>query len=335
MARTTEAGDVDLAFRLVIAINVNGVPWNETALGWAEAASVMSGAEEHVLLPDVLNWAAWNAVNHAEYERGRDLVAAMYAAEERLGVEPAAQRMHGPTTLALFTGAFDEATGLAERWIALGRAADDDYQVVQGLTILAATQMTFDGELAARTAQEAVELGRQVGAPGILSWALSVLSSLIVAALDSDRVSIVDEAAEYALLVGNGHAAAHTLAMAAVLYRGLGEPRIALEKAIAAGAEARRVGSRLGLATADFAAAGALLDLGELDAGVMLIAHEGTIDTREWGSLPGDRRGELRAAALDALGAERVAELELSGAQLTDDGALDLARTAAERSLRV
>jgi hypothetical protein len=145
----------------------------------------------------------------------------------------------------------------------------------------------------------------------------------------------VDEAAEYTILVGNGHAAAHTLGMAAILYRGLREPRIALEKAVAAGVEARRVGSRLGLATADFAAAGALLDLGEFDAAVMLMAHAGTIDTRDWVGRPGEMRAELRAAALEALGAERVAELEHSGAQLTDDGALDLARSATERALRV
>ena len=126
-------------------------------------------------------------------------------------------------------------TALAERWVALGRAADDDYQVVQGLTILAAAQMTFDGELAARTAEEAVDLGRRVGTPGILSWALSVLSTFVVDAGEPDRVSIVDEAAEYAALVGNGHAVAHCLAMAALLYRDAGEPRVALEKAIASG----------------------------------------------------------------------------------------------------
>ena len=273
IARTTEAGEVDLAFRLVTATNVNGVVWSETALGWAEAAAEMPGGEDHPLLPDVLNFATWNAVNHAELERGRELVDAMYAAEERLVVEPAARRMHGPTTLALFSGLLEEAAALAERWVTLGRAADDDYQVVQGLTILAAAQMTFDVELASRAADEAVDLGRQVGAPGILSWALSVLVSLVVEAGRSDRVSIVDEAAEYAALVGNGHAVAHTLAMAAVLYRDLGEPRVALEKVVASGNEARRVGSRFSLVTAHYVAANVLIDLGESETAVMLAAH--------------------------------------------------------------
>jgi hypothetical protein len=312
---------------------VNGVQLSETALGWAEAAAAISGAEDHPLLPDVLNWAAWNAVSHAELERGRELVDAMYAAEERLGVEPAARRMHGPTTLALFSGQFEEATALAERWVALGRAANDDYQVVQGLTILAASQMSFDGEVATRTAEEAVDLGRRVGTPGPLSWALSVFCSLVVEEGRPDRVSIVDEAAEYAALVGNGHGAAHTLAMAALLYRDLGEPRVALEKAVASGNEARRVGSRLVVGTALFAAATALFDLGERDAAVMLAAHAGTIDPREWFGHMGELRRELFAAARDALGVERVAELEQRGAELTDDEALDLARDAAARAL--
>jgi predicted ATPase/class 3 adenylate cyclase len=335
VAWTTEAGEVDLAFRLVMATNVNGLSLSQTALGWAEAACAMPRTADHPMLPDVLGWAAWSAVNRADMDRSRELIAEMHAAEQRLNAEPSALRLQGPTTLALFGGEIAKSIEHAERWVELARAAADDYQLVQGLTILGSAYLIEDPELAVRTLEEAVDLGRSVGAPGILSWALSVLGTFLVETNRPEALSVLTEAAEYATLVGNAHAAAHALTMAASIHGGQGEHDVALRMAATACDEARRVGTRLGIGGALFATATSLSDLGDHESAVMLAAFATAIYSGQWAGRVEAARRDLLGAATDALGAERVAELDRRGTNLTDEEAATLARDASEHALRV
>jgi hypothetical protein len=190
-----------------------------------------------------------------------------------------------------------------------------------------------DPELAVPTLEEAVDLGRSVGAPGILSWALSVLGTVLVETDQPEALSVLAEAAKYATLVGNAHAASHALAMAASLHRGQGEHDVALRMAAEGCDEARRVGTRLGIGGALFVTATSLSDLGDHESAVMLAAYSSAIYSGQRTSRVEAAHRELLDAATDALGAERVAELDRRGTNLTDEEAATLARDATEHAL--
>jgi hypothetical protein len=75
--------------------------------------------------------------------------------------------------------------------------------------------------------------------------------------------------------------------------------------------------------------------LGDHESAVMLAASATAIYSGQWTGLVEAARRELLGAATDALGAERVAELDRRGTNLTDEEVATLARDATEHALRV
>ena len=123
--------------------------------------------------------------------------------------------------------------------------------------------------------------------------------------------------------------------MAALLHGGQGEHDVALRTAAAACDEARRVGTRLGIGSALFATATSLSDLGDHESAVILAACATAIYSGQWTGRLEAAMSALRSSATDALGGERVAELDRRGTNLTDEEAATLARDATEHALKV
>ena len=327
-------GNADLALRLVVATNVNGVRTSYTTHAWAEAAVLIPQAATHPLLPDALAWAAWSAVFRNDLERGRELVSAMNDAERRLGSPERPGRCQAPTTLALFSGHFEQAAEHAQHWVALARAAADEEQIVQSLTILTTVQ-AWRGELdtALSTGEAAVEAARRLGAPGLLSFALVGHGSNLVQrdrAGDPERARVVlDEAVELATVVGNHQAISAALMNTAFIRRQQGDHDAALRAALDAVETFHHIGSQGPVAPGLLLVAQILSDLGKHEPAVMLIGYADRVHEMPWtGGIDADRVAAL-AAATEALGEERVVELERRGASLAAAAAIELARQAA------
>jgi len=331
-------GDADLALRLVVATNVNGVRPSYTTHAWAEAAVLIPQAATHPLLPDALAWAAWSAVFRNDLDRSRELVTAMSDAERRLGSPERPGRCQAPTTLALFSGQFEEAAEHAQHWVALARAAGDDEQIVQSLTILTTVQ-AWGGELdvALSTGEAAVEAARRLGAPGLLAFALVGHGSNLVQRDrpgDSERaLAVLNEALELATVVGNHQAMSAVLINTAHIRRRQGDAAAALGAALDAVEMFHHIGSPGPVAPGLLTVAQILSDLGEHEPAVMLIGYADHVHRIPWtGELVADRTAAL-AAATEALGKEHLDELERRGATLDDAAAIELGRRAAQPAL--
>jgi len=338
MTWSAGAGDADLALRLVIATNVNAVRTSYTAHAWAEAAVAIPQAATHPLFPDALGWAAWSAVFRNDHDRGRELVLAMHDAERRLDSPPRPARCQAPATLALFSGQLEEAAEHAQRWVALARATNDDEQMVQSLTMLAGVQAfrrEFDVALA--TSEAAVEAARQLGAPGLLSFALAILGGQLRqrdGAGDLERaLAVLDEAVQVATLVGNQQAMNYVVFQTAMIRRRQGDHDAALHAVVDAAEAAHHIGNPAPAAVALRIAAYILSDLGEHEPAVTLIGYADRVIRApladEWAA----EQAAAIAAATETLGSERVTDLERRGAALDDAAAVELGRRAARHAL--
>jgi hypothetical protein len=257
------AGEADLALRLVVATNVNAVRTSYPALAWAETVAHMPAAIEHPLLPDALAWAAWSAVYRSDLDTGRHLIARMDEAERVLGTPPSPARYQARATLALFSGALEEAAHHAHAWVDLARATGDDYELVQALTVLASGPPDRLTDQTRAAAHEAVEVGRRVGAPGVLSFALIVLSSQYFVDDAPRALDTLTEAADVAALVGNDQGVSQARMMTAWLERQSGNSLAALRSAADALEHAQRIGAQHSVASAMLVGASALADRGE------------------------------------------------------------------------
>jgi tetratricopeptide (TPR) repeat protein len=338
MTWSAGTGEADLALRLVVATNVNAVRTSYTAHAWAEAAVVIPEAATHPLLPDALGWAAWGAVFRNDLDRGRELVIAMHDAERRLDSPERPGRCQAPATLALLSGQHEEAAEHAQRWVALARAADDEEQIVQSLTMLATVQ-SWRGEfdVALPTSRAAVEGARKLGAPGLLSFALAVLGSILHQrdrAGDPERaLAMLDEAVQVATLVGNQQAMGLVLFQTAMIRRQQGEHDAALRAALDAAEGANHIGTPGPAAVALLTAACILSDLGEHEPAVTLVGYADRVHAIPWIGELGAGRAAARGAATETLGNERVTDLERRGAALDDTAAIKLGRQAAQHAL--
>jgi predicted ATPase/class 3 adenylate cyclase len=319
--------DVDLGIRLVVAANVNGIRLSHVALDWAETVLDLPGVRDHPKFPEAVGWAAWAAVYRADMDRAAALVDELEAAFATSGTLRPAASYQSAITYALFTGDLDTAIARAEACAAAATRDGDDYQRVQALTMVAAASQQRDLAGATATMETAVELARRVGAPGILSWGLSVLG-VFLAESDPERALVVMlEAEALCRLVGNDYGAAQALAGRALAYRRLGDFEAELRANRRAWEFATAVGARLSVAIGLAGAAFALADLGDIDSAVRLLGYSGTVFHDFWGT--GEPyRAEVLASALGALGPDRVDALTREGATLSDEAAVALAERA-------
>ena len=325
--------DLDLALSLLLAVCVNGIDLGYLALGWAESAARSQEVDRHPLGPSLLAQAAWNSVMHGHMDRGREYEARRLASQAALGIEPRAADLQAPATLALFAGDLDTAGDRAREWIALARADDDRYELVQGLTMLPAA-LAADVPSAVAAVEEAVAEARRLGNPSSLSWALSVYTLFLSFLSDAEpaaAIEVFEEAAALDRATGNQQGLASALGALAAAYVKLGDTQRGLEAHIGALQQALQVGDHFSLAGQLATHAVALSELGVYEASsVVTGASDALNGDRGWYGSFSELRTRSMAACETALGNEPVAALRARGAAMPADEAVAFAIEAAE-----
>ncbi len=189
---------------------MNGIDIGYLALTWAELVAGAPGVDEHPLGPALLAQAAWSAVMVGRLDEARTLEARRVAAEAALGLAPNPANFQAPATIALFSGDLAAAAEHARRWIAVAREAGDQYETVQGLSILPAT-LVEDVPAGLRVIEQAVDEARRLGNPSSLSWALTVFG-LFLTEVDPQRaIDVCEEAVALGTASGNQQGVASAL----------------------------------------------------------------------------------------------------------------------------
>lgn len=191
MNTAVDAGDVDLAFRILLGIpsmNVQGgfgfQPPPEPALG-------LPGASDHPQYPSILAIAAGRAAGHGETERAERLLEEATVAAVRQGTDPEdlfdAWNSNARILIALNRGSWHEAAveaeRTAERWRSLGRLTEAAAYLISAAQSHA---MAGDPGIGLPFATEGLNLARESGMPYLISLSHAVLANVLVER-DSER----------------------------------------------------------------------------------------------------------------------------------------------------
>jgi len=325
--------DLDVALPIILSVCVNGIALGYTALALAETAAAVPQVDRHPLGPALLAQAAWGALLHGRLDAAIECDVRRADAERALGLTPIPSNFQAPGTIALFSGEPARALDLAHEWVATARAAADGYEVVQGLTFMAAG-LAGTGDLAAavRTMEEAVVEARRLANPSNLSWALTVYGIELVNAGDLARATpILEEAVAVGIEVGNQQGVGSALASFAYARVRLGDHLGGLATYLDAVDVQVRIGDRFVVdgTFAGLAHVFTLLGAHEPAAVVHGVADAVNDARPMWHELQ-DLRLQSIEECIVALGRDRYDELHARGMAMRDDDAVEYARRAAE-----
>jgi predicted ATPase/class 3 adenylate cyclase len=324
--------ELDLALPIVLSICVNGIALGYTALAWAETAAVVPEIDRHPLGPALLAQAAWSAVLNGRLDAAIEYDRRRVEGEQALGLTPIPANFQAPGTIALFSGEPARALDLAREWVGAARAAADTYEVVQGLTFMAAGLAgTGDTAGAVSTMEEAVAEARRLANPSNLSWALTVYGLELVNAGDLARATgVLEEAVAVGIEVGNQQGVGSALASFAGARVVLGDQLGGLRTYLDAAEVQVRVGDRFVIdgTFAGIAHAFSLLGAHE-PAAVLHGVADAVNDARPfWGEAQDLRLRSIEECTV-ALGQQRYDDLHAQGTAMRDDEAVEYARRAA------
>jgi hypothetical protein len=134
----------------------------------------MPGAEDHQLYPQVLAWAAWAEIMAGEFERAVRIGKAALDAAEALGIDDRAMcRVFASNSGIIgYVGDVEQMRRLGGRFVEAARRTDDDWELVQALSI-AHVPFSYAGDVAAATelTDESLRVARRLGNPSALGYA--------------------------------------------------------------------------------------------------------------------------------------------------------------------
>jgi predicted ATPase/class 3 adenylate cyclase len=324
--------ELDLALPIVLSVCVNGIALGYTALAWAETAAVVPEIDRHPLGPALLAQAAWGAVLNGRLDAAIEYDGRRVEAEQALGLTPIPANFQAPGTIALFSGEPARALALAREWVAAARAAADGYEVVQGLTFMAAGLAgTGDMAAAVSTMEEAVVEARRLANPSNLSWALTVCGLELVNAGELARATgVLEEAVAVGIEAGNQQGVGSALASFASARVVLGDHLGGLRTYLDAVEVQVRVGDRF---VVDGTFAGIAQTFSLLGSHEPAAVLHGVADAVNDARPFWDEAQDLRLRSIEecavALGQDRYDELHARGMAMRDDEALEYARRAA------
>ncbi len=201
-----DAGDADAALRLVDALSNAGAirsPYGTLPL---EAAK-MPQATGHPLVPVALASGAAALSAQGDNEQALAIAeAAVEAAEEGRGT-PIGNRALGHTysnvaMVGQMAGRTERFREMAEIWLEVGRALNDDHETSQALNIIGS--LLVDEREAIKACERSLELARRLGAPSRIAYASIALGSRLIT-VDVERAErVLTEAVSAATAVGNG-----------------------------------------------------------------------------------------------------------------------------------
>ena len=321
------------ALRLVAALAVSGLPIGVTAMGWADAAQSIPGADTDELFPLVVAHAAVNAAIQGDFEHAGRLVASAEQIQAALGTHHL-YLYAAEGALALFRGNHDEARHHAELWLEQARATGDPFEISSALLLLEGA-LVGDPVRGKAVADESVRVARDAGLHSALAYALGTSLSFLEPEEYERELAIYGEIIEVATAIGDDRQVGLVLASRESTKARQGDWRTTLRSAASAVSPYRGGGDIGWVVPTLTTAAIALTKFERFEAAAVVF---GFSEAHMIGAKGGNEEyrtyvAAAEAAMLDALGEVHLAELRARGAGLALPDAIDYLCIEADRAL--
>jgi tetratricopeptide (TPR) repeat protein len=270
------ATDTDLALRLVAPLaTLHGTPTGYAANPWAETVLALPDTPQHPLYPEILAWAGYATAIAGEAERAVSLThqALQLAAATSSGPRSTCRVLASAFAVAGLAGRFEEAKDITRRWLELGRALRDDYEVALASTFSTTPYFVTgdDAGEAQRLLEEGLTVARRLGNPSAIAYAATWgLSYWMQTNLGRAR-ELLDEALANASSVDNNLALGLAISYSVSLHIEAGAWQEAAEALLRAIEHWYRVGDRAELRLTLTGAVLILTEAGSDQAAALLV----------------------------------------------------------------
>ena len=356
MNTAIDAGDIELAFRLLCS-----VPPAEAQLGFGfqlapEPALGLPGAEEHPQYPVGLAIAAFRAAGHGDLRAGKQWCDEALAAERRLGTHPDGSvdaRVHAArANLSVAVGDWRGGALNGERAAEIYRQAGRLADTARTLSAAAGCHaLAGDPDAAIPLATEALALAREVAVPIHIVMCLGALANALADRDPQRAQSLLREGLDISATVH--HESTVQLTQAVLVAAHLGDTRLTLELAARAVPRLHWVGNGPQLAgilnVVAWATAGAEPDAAAVLQGAARRltlaavsvrepsssepARQARSDTGSAGGLISEVRREATRHLSESLGEVRLRERRAEGEAMGTDQAVAHALSIIDREL--
>ena len=324
-----DTGDVDVAFTILAGFAPSEVWHTFPLLLDGESALRLPGADRHPGYPLALAVSALFASNRADVRGAEELVAR--AVEASAHLETPDWRVQEAIcatrqNIAITTGAFADAAGLAEHAAGIARAAGDLADTSVQLSMAVACHVLAGEALrGVPLATEALALARRLGAPALIASALLEVGAAVVRTDPEQASACLRESRE--LTATLGYESALDLVWATGIAFLLGDLAGTLDLGRRAVLGLQRSGDRLRMGITLHMLAGALAATRPEAAAIVDGAAEAHV-------IRSPETAQLVLAALAASGGEdRARELRSRGADMDWDRAVAYALTQTGEAL--
>lgn len=197
--------DIGTAMRLVIGAREFAFRRMHYELfTWAEATLAAQGPEMHPLTAQVLAIAAYGRFVRGDLGQAMALSERALAVERQLGLPPCGLHWRTMGNVLYYRGQPTQAADVCQRMVRSARLSGDDARLVHAL-YMAAVGLASDGRAdeGARLAEQAMSIARRIQNPSALASA-SYARALMLEPLDPDRsASLLEEAVDHGSTVNN------------------------------------------------------------------------------------------------------------------------------------
>jgi predicted ATPase/class 3 adenylate cyclase len=203
-------GEVDIALRLIAALELPGFRWGEPFGSLAEQAATMQTDDpEHPLVAVALTSAAFHALNReGDSAHAAVLMDQALSAAARMDLPARARAQMGGPLASVLSYLGDSARFRDVAAMALAAARELGEVRDLAWAFLLQTPLAEDQEGAIAAGEESARYARQVGSPTLLAMSLMILGSFL-APVDPQRAEpILNESVVNSTLVGNEYTAA-------------------------------------------------------------------------------------------------------------------------------
>ena len=335
----TVQGDTDAALRLVAGAHEFAFRRMRYELfTWAETTLAELGDDEHPLVPLVLAIAAYGRFVRGDLESAMAMAEQSLALEQHLGLAPCGLHWRTMGNVYYYRGRSAEAAAVCQRMVRAARASRDDARLVHALYMAAVGLASAARSEESRSlAEEALSLAQRVRNPTALASALYA-RAITVEPLDPGRAaSMLEQAVEQGVAVGNRWIVAFSRTELTSLAARRGDLDNALELAGLVIDTWHRAGDWANQWLTLRHVAGVFAQRGEHEEAAVLrgALRVAAADL----AMPIEASDLRRLAAIlerlpDALGVDRLTDLEAQGAAMSGDALVHYAQDAVARSLQ-
>ena len=321
----------DHALRLVAPFTVTNLAIGEAAQDWAAPAASISGAEVHPSFPIVAGFASVAAAFSGDLDQAQFWAEAGEATlDDRAARCLALLRARG--VLAMYSLDRETTATYAVAWVEGARQSGDPSELAHALILLAAAS-SDDNDRAVAAVEESIGVAREHGVLSALGLGLSFLAGLIPVDKTDRQLELLDEAITVADQVGDRLSASMVGATRA-FYRLVQEDWwTALEESADGIRQQMHSGYLANISGAIAGAAMAFTAVGEVEVAAVLRGSGVVATWNPYGGVVTQKRDEMVATILEALGPDQVAVLTARGRAMSYSETVTYLLANAERVL--